>query len=135
MLAVIGMFMFMLLKKDKVRTVGLALAGLGLVFIALELMGGAMSVFRNMPIVTDFLQKCSNPLLLLVFGIVFTALVQSSSAVTTIVISMVANGMTIGNGANCVLYVILGSNIGSCVTALLSSIGAMPLPPVAQPCR
>ena len=126
MLAVIGMFMFMLLKKDKIRTVGLALAGLGLVFIALELMGGAMSVFRNMPIVTDFLQKCSNPLLLLVFGIVFTALVQSSSAVTTIVISMVANGMTIGNGANCVLYVILGSNIGSCVTALLSSIGAMP---------
>ena len=126
MLAVIGMFMFMLLKKDKVRTIGLALAGLGLVFIALELMGTAMSVFRNMPIITDFLQKCSNPLLLLIFGIVFTALVQSSSAVTTIIISMVANGMTIGNGANCVLYVILGSNIGSCVTAILSSIGATP---------
>lgn len=126
MLAVIGMFMFMLLKKDKVRTIGLALAGLGLVFIALELMGAAMTVFRNMPIITEFLQKCSNPLLLLVFGIVFTALVQSSSAVTTIIISMVANGMTIGNGANCVLYVILGSNIGSCVTAILSSIGATP---------
>lgn len=126
MLAVIGMFMFMLLKKDKVRTIGLALAGLGLVFIALELMGAAMTVFRNMPIITEFLQKCSNPLLLLIFGIVFTALVQSSSAVTTIIISMVANGMTIGNGANCVLYVILGSNIGSCVTAILSSIGATP---------
>ena len=126
MLAVIGMFMFMLLKKDKVKTIGLALAGLGLVFIALELMGTAMSVFRNMPIITDFLQKCSNPLLLLIFGIVFTALVQSSSAVTTIIISMVANGMTIGNGANCILYVILGSNIGSCVTAILSSIGATP---------
>lgn len=126
MLAVIGMFMFMLLKKDKVKTIGLALAGLGLVFIALELMGAAMTVFRNMPIITDFLQKCSNPLLLLIFGIVFTALVQSSSAVTTIIISMVANGMTIGNGANCILYVILGSNIGSCVTAILSSIGATP---------
>ncbi len=126
MLAVVGMFMFMLLKKDKVKTIGLALAGLGLVFIALELMGAAMTVFRNMPIITDFLQKCSNPLLLLIFGIVFTALVQSSSAVTTIIISMVANGMTIGNGANCVLYVILGSNIGSCVTAILSSIGATP---------
>lgn len=126
MLAVIGMFMFMLLKKDKVKTIGLALAGLGLVFIALELMGAAMTVFRNMPIITEFLQKCSNPLLLLIFGIVFTALVQSSSAVTTIIISMVANGMTIGNGANCVLYVILGSNIGSCVTAILSSIGATP---------
>ena len=126
MLAVIGMFMFMLLKKDKVKTIGLALAGLGLVFIALELMGAAMTVFRNMPIITNFLQKCSNPLLLLIFGIVFTALVQSSSAVTTIIISMVANGMTIGNGANCILYVILGSNIGSCVTAILSSIGATP---------
>ena len=126
LLGVIGIFMFMLLKKDKLKTTGLAMAGLGLVFIALDLMSGSMDIFKQMPIVTDFLQECKNPLLLLAFGIIFTTLLQSSSATTTIIISMVARGLMIGDGANCVLYVILGSNIGSCTTALLSSIGANP---------
>ena len=87
-------------------------------------MSGSMDIFKQMPLVTDFLQRCNNPFVLLLFGIVFTTLLQSSSATTTIVISMVAKGLMIGDGANCVLFVILGSNIGSCTTALLSSIGA-----------
>jgi len=65
--------------------------------------------------------------LLLLFGIVFTALMQSSSAVTSIIISMASAGLIIGQVdgvmTNAVLYIILGSNIGSCVTALISSIG------------
>ena len=64
-----------------------------------------------------------NPFLLLAFGIIFTALLQSSSAVTTIIIAMAAQGLMIGGGGNAVLFIILGSNIGSCVTALISSIG------------
>lgn len=64
-----------------------------------------------------------NPFLLLAFGIVLTALVQSSSAVTSVIITMAANKLVIGGGGNAVLYIILGSNIGTCVTALISSIG------------
>ena len=61
--------------------------------------------------------------MLLFFGVALTALVQSSSAVTSVVITMAAQGFVIGGGGNAVLYVILGSNIGTCVTALISSIG------------
>ena len=87
-------------------------------------MSSSMDVFKQMPIVTDFLKSCGNPLVLLLFGIIFTTLLQSSSATTTIIISMVAKGLMVGNDANDILFVILGSNIGSCTTALLSSIGA-----------
>ena len=127
LLTFIGMAISMIFKKEKVKTAGLAVAGLGLVFIALTLMKNAMSDIKNLPQVTDFLKSCSNPFLLLLFGIIFTTLVQSSSAVTTILISMVSVGMVIGGGetgGNAILYIILGSNIGSCSTALISSLGA-----------
>ncbi|MCK7485232.1 MAG: hypothetical protein MZU97_06490 [Bacillus subtilis] len=63
---------------------------------------------------------------MLLIGVVVTGIIQSSSAVTTILISMVGAGLMIGSGGNAVLYVILGTNIGTTVTALLSSIGASP---------
>ena len=119
----VGVMMEMLSKDDKVKSIGLAIAGLGLVFFGLEIMSSSMSVYKTMPAVTDFLSKISNPFLLLLFGVVFTALLQSSSAVTTIIIAMATNGLIIGGGGNAVLFIILGSNIGSCVTALISSIG------------
>ena len=60
-------------------------------------------------------------------GVAVTALVQSSSAVTAIVITMASAGLVIGGGAgNAVYYIVIGSNIGTCVTALLSSLGASP---------
>ena len=119
----IGVMMEMLSKNDKVRCIGLALAGLGLVFFGLEIMSDSMSGYKDNAAVTQFLSSISNPFLLLLFGIVFTALLQSSSAVTTIIIAMVGQGLMIGGGGNAVLFIILGSNIGSCVTALISSIG------------
>ena len=119
----IGVMMEMLSKNDKVKSIGLALAGLGLVFFGLEIMSDSMSGYRTNPAVTNLLVSLKNPFLLLLFGIIFTALLQSSSAVTTIVIAMATQGLLIGGGGNAVLYIILGSNIGSCVTALISSIG------------
>lgn len=124
LLAVIGIFMQMLCKKDKTKTIGLALAGLGIVFVALGLMSGAMKEFASDGTIPAILESVTNPVVLLVLGAVLTAVIQSSSAMTTIVISMVAAGMTIGNGGNSILYVILGTNIGTCITAILSSIGA-----------
>ncbi|MBE7101168.1 MAG: Na/Pi cotransporter family protein [Clostridiales bacterium] len=119
----IGVMMEMLSKSDKIKSIGLALAGLGLVFFGLECMSASMSSYKESKAVLDMLGSMSNPFLLLLFGIVFTALLQSSSAVTTIIIAMAANGLMIGGGGNAVLFIILGSNIGSCVTALISSIG------------
>ena len=127
LLAVIGIFMQMLCKKDKFKTIGLALAGLGIVFIALDIMGSAMKIFAGEgSIIPEVLASVNNPIILLLLGIAFTALIQSSSAMTTILISMVAAGMTIGRDGNSILYVVLGTNIGTCITALLSSIGATP---------
>ena len=123
-LAFIGMFMEMLCKKEKHRTVGLSFAGLGLVFLALQFMSSSMKIFREAPAVTNLLTSINNPFLLLFIGVAFTAVVQSSSAVTTIIISMVSAGLSIGSSPNSVLFLILGTNIGTCVTALISSIGA-----------
>lgn len=120
----VGVFMNMLSKSDKVKTVGLMLAGLGLVFLGLEYMSGAMSIYKDSPEFQHFLTTVSNPFLLLLIGVIFTAIVQSSSAVTSLVIVMVGQGLVIGNGGNDVLFLILGSNIGTCITAILSSIGA-----------
>ncbi len=119
----VGVAMEMFSKKDKVKSIGLALAGLGMVFFGLETMSGTLKVYASDQGVMNFLASLNNPFLLLLFGIVFTALVQSSSAVTTVIIAMASAGLIIGNGGNAVLYIILGSNIGSCVTALLSSVG------------
>lgn len=125
-LVFIGVFMDMLSKKEKTKTFGLTIAGLGLVFLALEFMSDSMSFFKELPAVTNLLMSVDNPILLLLIGIFLTALIQSSSAVTTIIISMVAAGLQIGSTPNAVLFLILGTNIGTCVTALLSSVGATP---------
>ena len=122
--AFIGAFMNMLCKKEKPKTIGLALAGLGLVFLSLDFMKTSMKVFSSSDAFTTLLTNVNNPFLLLFIGIGLTALLQSSSALTTILIAMVTAGLTIGRGPNDILYVVLGTNIGSCVTALLSSFGA-----------
>ena len=118
-----GMAMNMFSKKDKVRLAGVALAGLGIVFVGLDVMSGAMEGEMIHAALETVLSKATNPVFLLFIGVAFTALIQSSSAVTTIIIAMAMQGLIVGGGGNAVLYVILGSNIGSCVTALISSIG------------
>ena len=120
----IGVFMDLFSKKDKIKNTGLALAALGLVFVGLGLMSEPMAFLKTEPAVTEFLASVNNPILLLLVGAVLTAIIQSSSAVTTIVISLASAGLIIGGGGNASLYVILGSNVGTCVTALISSIGA-----------
>lgn len=124
LLVIIGAFMSILCKKDKTRTLGIIFSGLGLLFIGLDLMSASMSAMRESTFFSETLQAITNPFLLILIGTVFTAIVQSSSAVTGILVSMTASGIIIGGGGNAILYVILGTNIGTCVTAILSSIGA-----------
>ena len=126
-LSVIGVFMTMLSKKEKVKTIGNVLTGLGLIFVGLAFMSDAMDPERHreiMQVIKDALSVVQNPALLLLIGIVATGIVQSSSAVTSIVVVLATSGVLIGGTGDGVYYVIIGSNIGTCVTALLSSIGA-----------
>ena len=124
-LTCVGVFMDMLSKNERVKTIGLMIAGLGLVFLGLDVMSDAMSIYRDNAAIKDFLASATNPFVLLLVGTVFTALVQSSSAVTSLIITMAGQGLLIGGaGTNAVLFLVLGSNIGTCITAILSSIGA-----------
>ena len=117
-----GMMMSMVCKRDDMKKTGLILSGLGLVFVGLSLMSDSMK--SSQAAVQGLFETVTNPFLLLLAGVLLTALVQSSSATTSIIIAMSVAGLTVGTGGNEVLFIILGTNIGSCVTALMSSVTA-----------
>lgn len=109
-------------KKEKVKIAGLLCSGLGLIFVGLNIMSSP-DAFGN-PLVkrlfTDIFRVINFPLLLILVGAIFTALLQSSSAATGVVITMVGTGVM---QLDLALFIILGANIGTCVTALLASVG------------
>jgi len=119
-LVFIGVFM-MFIKKPLIKNIGSILAGLGLIFVGLDLMSAAFNNDEVKEFIQTVFNNISFPLLLILFGMLFTALLQSSSAMTGIVIVMAGGGaLTLESS----LFIILGTNIGTCVTALISSIGA-----------
>ena len=121
----VGVFLEMFAKNDKNKSLGLILAGLGAVFLGLETMSASMSFMRDIPAINNFIATLDNPFLLLFIGMVFTAIVQSSSAVTSIIVLIAAsNQNAFGGSGNAVYFLILGSNIGTCVTAMISGVGA-----------
>lgn len=124
----VGALMLMISKKDKVKSIGSALAGFGLIFVGLLVMKGAFPADgAEAEVIKRVFGAEIHPILLLLIGIAITALVQSSTAVNAIIISMTATGIAIGGGAgNALYFIIIGSNIGTCITALISSIGANP---------
>lgn len=121
-LAGVGALMIMFTKKDKVKKIGGIITGLGMIFVGLSVMTSSMSIFSQSDKISAFLAKISNPALLLLFGILFTALIQSSSAVSGIVITMVASVPALLQFDQA-LYIILGSNVGTCITSLIAAIG------------
>lgn len=128
-LAVVGVFMTMFSKTEKVKVIGNVFAGLGLIFVGLGVMSDSMDpeLHREiMEVIRNALSVVKNPFLLLLIGVVATGIVQSSSAVTSIVVVLATSGVLIGGMGDGVYYVIIGSNIGTCVTAIISSIGANP---------
>lgn len=110
-------------KKEKVKIAGSLCCGLGLIFVGLNVMSSEQA-FGN-PLVKDLFKRIFGvidfPLFLIVVGMIFTALIQSSSAATGVVITMVGNNVL---PLDLALFIVLGANIGTCVTALLASIGA-----------
>lgn len=121
-LACVGAFMQMS-KHDKVNLWGCIIGSIGMIFVGLQVMSSAMKTFSNSPVIEDVMTSISNPVLLLLIGLTITAIVQSSSATTIILITMAgANLMTLENA----IFITLGINIGTCVTAMFASIGATP---------
>jgi len=118
-MAGIGAFILMFSKKDVWKNTGGILTGFGILFVGLSIMSGAMSEFAAHDSVKTFLASVSNPLLIVFLGALFTAVIQSSSVVTSIAITMVVAGLlSLDQG----IYLTMGSNIGSCVVAIIAGI-------------
>jgi phosphate:Na+ symporter len=107
--------------RSTAKQAGGALLGLGMVFLGMELMGGAVAPLRDQPEVLALFQGAGGPLAALALGAGFTALVQSSSATIGIVIVLASQGLV---DLETAIAIALGAKIGTCVTAMLASIGA-----------
>lgn len=117
----IGALLLVFTKSQKKKTIGEILIGLGLLFIGLDFMSGSISPYTDAPIFAKaFAVLGGNPLLGMLIGAIVTALLQSSSASVGILQTLAMNGIVTTNAA---IYITLGQNIGSCVTAMLSSMG------------
>ena len=118
----IGAFILLFTKKEKLRQVAEILIGFGVLFIGLNFMSGAIKPYRDAPIFTQaFTTLGKNPILGVLTGAAVTAVIQSSSASVGILQTLALNGIVSWKSA---IFITLGQNIGTCVTALISSAGA-----------
>lgn len=118
----IGALLMVFSKQQKKKLVGEILVGLGLLFVGLEFMSSSISPYTEAPIFAKAFELLgSNPILGMLIGLIVTALLQSSSASVGILQTLAMNGIVTTNAA---IYITLGQNIGSCVTALISSMGS-----------
>ena len=115
----IGAFILAFAKKDRLQKLGGIIAGFGMLFVGLSMMSGAMSDFSELDSVKSFLAKFENPLLLVMIGAILTAVIQSSSVMTSMAITMVVTGLISLNQG---IYITMGANIGTCVTALIAGV-------------
>lgn len=115
-----GVALIVFVKKQKVHHYGLIVAGLGILFIGMEMMSGAMMPLRESEAFVSLMTKFSNPVLGILAGAVFTAVIQSSSASVGILQALAGSGLI---GLSNAVYVLFGQNIGTCITAVLAAIG------------
>lgn len=115
-----GVFLMVFVKEAKLQHIGQILAGLGILFTGMDTMSAAMAPLREVPAFLRLMSTLSNPLLGILFGAAFTALIQSSSASVGILQSLAAGGIVPFSGA---VYVLFGQNIGTCITSVLASLG------------
>ena len=120
-IAVIGVIMAMFSKKQKQKTIGAVLCGFAVLMYGMSMMSSAVAPLANMPEFVSIMTKFSNPLLGVLTGTLITGIIQSSSASVGILQALsLTGGITYGIA----IPIILGQNIGTCITALLSCIGA-----------
>lgn len=118
--AFIGVALVVFFKNPQTRHWGQIVAGLGVLFIGMEMMSSAMAPLRESEAFVSLMTRFSNPILGILAGAVFTAVIQSSSASVGILQALAKSGVVNLGGA---VYVLFGQNIGTCITAVLASIG------------
>ena len=120
-LALIGIILYMFCKRNKKKDTGMVLLGFATLMFGMETMSGAVSGLKNIPEFQQLFLLFSNPLLGVLIGALLTAIIQSSSASVGILQALASTG-AVSYGA--AIPIIMGQNIGTCVTALISSVGA-----------
>ena len=118
--AFVGVVFIVFVKKVIFHHYGQIIAGLGILFIGMEMMSSAMMPLRDSAAFVDLVSNFSNPFIGILAGAVFTALIQSSSASVGILQALAVSGVI---GLPTAVYVLFGQNIGTCITAVLASIG------------
>ena len=114
-----GAFILAFAKRDNLRKSGGIMAGFGMIFVGLSLMSGSMETFAKSAELKNFLAVINNPFLLVLLGALLTAVIQSSSVMTSIAITMVVSGLI---NLNQGIYITMGSNVGTCITALIAGL-------------
>lgn len=117
---IIGVVMVMFCKKVKVKNAGEVILGFGILFLGLSIMGDAMTTIKESPQIVELLKSLRNPFAAMMVGFVITAILQSSSATVGIVILMASQGLL---AFTICPFLVLGCNMGSCVSALIASLG------------
>lgn len=118
--AIAGVAAMMFVKSERVHHISSIFAGLGVLFMGMDMMGAAMEPLQDSEAFINLMTQFSNPLIGILVGAVFTAVIQSSSASVGILQALAATGMIPLSSA---VYVLFGQNIGTCITAVLASIG------------
>ncbi len=118
--AFLGVAMIVFIKSPKAHHIGKILAGLGVLFIGMDMMGASMAPLEESEAFVSLMTQFSNPVLGILAGALFTAVIQSSSASVGILQTLATAGLISFPSA---VYVLFGQNIGTCITAVLASIG------------
>lgn len=121
LVAIIGVVMVTFLKNKKINSLGEIFAGLGILFIGMDMMKNAMVPLQDSEVFINAMTSISNPVLAILLGAGFTALIQSSSASVGILQALAVSGLIPLSSA---IYIIFGQNIGTCITAVLASLSA-----------
>ena len=117
----IGVIMYMFIKKEKVNRFGEIIIGFGVLFLGISLMGAAVEPLKESVEVQHMFASLSNPFIALLIGWLVTGIIQSSSVTVSIIVVLASKGMFNENLIIC-LFIILGCNMGACMTALLTSL-------------
>lgn len=115
----IGVILTQFVKNDRVKKIGEVILGFGVLFMGLSVMSGSMSNLKDSPQVANLLGGLTNPFLGVVMGTIITAIIQSSSVTVSIVLLMAQQGLL---ELPICFYIILGCNIGACMSAMLASL-------------
>lgn len=121
LILLVGVAMIMFVKRLKLQRIGQIVAGFGMLFVGMDMMKNAMSPLAESTEFARLMTTFSNPLLAMLMGVAITAVIQSSSASVGILELLALQGLV---PLETSLYIIMGTNIGTCVTAMLAAIGA-----------